>query len=81
MVAAQTGDRTVYEKLLRDCAPFIKTVARRQGARLFELRAGEQFGRFLLAQSRKDEAIEVLRPLCAAGAPPGLDALLRAAGG
>ncbi len=31
MVAAQTGDRTVYETLLRDCTPFIKTVARRQG--------------------------------------------------
>ena len=31
MVAAQAGDRTVYETLLRDCTPFIKTVARRQG--------------------------------------------------
>jgi RNA polymerase sigma-70 factor (ECF subfamily) len=31
MAAAQAGDRTVYETLLRDCTPFIKTVARRQG--------------------------------------------------
>jgi RNA polymerase sigma factor (sigma-70 family) len=31
MVAAQAGDRTLYETLLRDCTPFIKTVARRQG--------------------------------------------------
>src|SRR6266436_10054326 len=31
MGAAQTGDRTVYETLLRDCTPFIKTVARQQG--------------------------------------------------
>src|SRR5258708_39624763 len=28
---SRTGDRTVYETLLRDCTPFIKTVARRQG--------------------------------------------------
>jgi RNA polymerase sigma-70 factor (ECF subfamily) len=33
MVAAQAGDRTVYETLLRDCIPFIKSVARRQGVR------------------------------------------------
>lgn len=31
MVAAQAGDRIVYETLLRDCVPFIRTVARRQG--------------------------------------------------
>jgi RNA polymerase sigma-70 factor (ECF subfamily) len=31
MVAAQAGDRAAYETLLRDCIPFIKTVARRQG--------------------------------------------------
>ena len=33
MVAAQAGDRTAYETLLRDCIPFIKSVARRQGVR------------------------------------------------
>src|SRR5262249_22716763 len=31
MAAAQAGDRTAYETLLRDCIPFIKAVARRQG--------------------------------------------------
>src|SRR5258708_19598812 len=31
MVATQTGDRTVYDTLLRDFTPFIKTVAHRQG--------------------------------------------------
>jgi RNA polymerase sigma-70 factor (ECF subfamily) len=34
MVAAQTGDRAAYEKLLHDCIPFIKRVARGQGIRL-----------------------------------------------
>ena len=34
MVAAQAGDRTLYGTLLRDCTPFIKTVARRQGVPL-----------------------------------------------
>jgi RNA polymerase sigma factor (sigma-70 family) len=33
MVAAQAGDRTAYETLLRDCIPFIKRVARGQGIR------------------------------------------------
>jgi RNA polymerase sigma-70 factor (ECF subfamily) len=33
MVAAQAGDRTAYETLLRDCIPFIKRVARGQGVR------------------------------------------------
>jgi RNA polymerase sigma factor (sigma-70 family) len=33
MVAAQAGDRAVYETLLRDCIPFIKQVARGQGIR------------------------------------------------
>jgi RNA polymerase sigma-70 factor (ECF subfamily) len=31
MAAAQTGDRTAYETLLRDCVPFIASLARRQG--------------------------------------------------
>ena len=31
MAAAQTGDRVAYEKLLRDCASFIVSLARRQG--------------------------------------------------
>jgi RNA polymerase sigma-70 factor (ECF subfamily) len=31
MVAAQAGDRTAYETLLRECVPFIKRVARSQG--------------------------------------------------
>jgi RNA polymerase sigma factor (sigma-70 family) len=31
MAAAQTGDRVAYETLLRDCVPFIVSVARRQG--------------------------------------------------
>ncbi len=31
MVAAQAGDGTAYERLLRDCVPLIKGVARRQG--------------------------------------------------
>ena len=31
MVAAQAGDRAAYEKLLRDCMPFIVALARRQG--------------------------------------------------
>ncbi|MEX0842654.1 MAG: sigma-70 family RNA polymerase sigma factor [Xanthobacteraceae bacterium] len=31
MAAAQNGDRAAYETLLRDCVPFIKGVARRQG--------------------------------------------------
>jgi RNA polymerase sigma factor (sigma-70 family) len=33
MAAAQAGDRTAYETLLRDCIPFIKRVARGQGIR------------------------------------------------
>jgi RNA polymerase sigma factor (sigma-70 family) len=33
MIAAQAGDRTAYETLLRDCIPFIKRVARGQGIR------------------------------------------------
>ena len=33
MVAAQAGDRTAYETLLRDCIPFIKRVARGRGVR------------------------------------------------
>jgi predicted ATPase/class 3 adenylate cyclase len=39
-------------------------VARRQGARLFELRAGTCLGRLLLAQSRSRDALDVLVPLC-----------------
>jgi RNA polymerase sigma-70 factor (ECF subfamily) len=31
MAAAQTGDRTAYETLLRDCVPFIASLARRKG--------------------------------------------------
>jgi RNA polymerase sigma factor (sigma-70 family) len=31
MAAAQRGDRSAYEKLLRDCVPFIAAVARRRG--------------------------------------------------
>lgn len=31
MVAAQAGDRSAYEALLRDCVPLIESVARRQG--------------------------------------------------
>ena len=31
MAAAQRGDRAAYEKLLRDCVPFIIAVARRRG--------------------------------------------------
>ena len=31
MAAAQTGDRVAYEKLLRDCASFIVSLARRRG--------------------------------------------------
>ena len=31
MAAAQMGDRTAYETLLRDCVPFIASLARRQG--------------------------------------------------
>lgn len=31
MAAAQTGDRAAYEALLRDCVPFIKAIAGRQG--------------------------------------------------
>jgi RNA polymerase sigma-70 factor (ECF subfamily) len=31
MVAAQAGDRTAYETLLRDCVPLVKRVARRAG--------------------------------------------------
>jgi RNA polymerase sigma-70 factor (ECF subfamily) len=34
MVGAQAGDRSAYEALLRDCIPFIKKVARRQGVPL-----------------------------------------------
>lgn len=33
MTAAQAGNRTAYEALLRDCIPFIKRVARGQGVR------------------------------------------------
>jgi RNA polymerase sigma-70 factor (ECF subfamily) len=32
MAAAQSGDRQAYAALLNDCVPFIKAVARRQGA-------------------------------------------------
>jgi len=31
MAAAQMGDRTAYETLLRDCVPFIASLARRRG--------------------------------------------------
>jgi len=31
MAAAQGGDREAYEMLLRDCVPFIESLARRQG--------------------------------------------------
>ncbi len=31
MAAAQAGDGAAYERLLRDCVPLIKSVARRQG--------------------------------------------------
>jgi RNA polymerase sigma-70 factor (ECF subfamily) len=31
MAAAQRGDRAAYEKLLRDCVPFITSIARRRG--------------------------------------------------
>jgi RNA polymerase sigma-70 factor (ECF subfamily) len=31
MAAAQAGDRVAYERLLRDCVPLIRSVARRQG--------------------------------------------------
>jgi RNA polymerase sigma factor (sigma-70 family) len=31
MAAAQAGDRSAYETLLRECVPIIKSVARRQG--------------------------------------------------
>ena len=31
MAAAQSGDRLAYERLLRECAPLIRRVARRQG--------------------------------------------------
>jgi RNA polymerase sigma factor (sigma-70 family) len=34
MAAAQAGDRSAYERLLRDCIPFIEMVARRQGVAL-----------------------------------------------
>src|SRR6478672_6795736 len=33
MGAAQKGDRVAYEKLLRDCVPFIASLARRRGVR------------------------------------------------
>ena len=33
MVAAQAGDKSAYESLLRDCIPFIRGVARAQGVR------------------------------------------------
>jgi hypothetical protein len=33
MAAAQVGDRVAYERLLYDCIPFIKRVARGQGVR------------------------------------------------
>ena len=33
MAAAQVGDRVAYERLLHDCIPFIKQVARGQGVR------------------------------------------------
>ncbi len=33
MAAAQTGDRAVYEALLRDCVPHVKRVVRRSGVR------------------------------------------------
>ena len=33
MAATQVGDRVAYEKLLHDCIPLIKRVARRQGIR------------------------------------------------
>jgi RNA polymerase sigma factor (sigma-70 family) len=33
MAAAQVGDRVAYERLLHDCIPFIKRVARGQGVR------------------------------------------------
>lgn len=34
MAAAQAGDRRAYEALLRDCVPFVKAIARRQGVPL-----------------------------------------------
>jgi RNA polymerase sigma factor (sigma-70 family) len=32
MAAAQAGDRTAYEAVLRDCVPIVQRIARRQGA-------------------------------------------------
>lgn len=37
MAAAQGGDRTAYETLLRDCVPLIKGIARRRGVPLDRL--------------------------------------------
>jgi RNA polymerase sigma factor (sigma-70 family) len=31
MAAAQSGDKTAYETLLRDCVPLVRAIARRQG--------------------------------------------------
>ena len=31
MAAAQTGDKTAYQTLLRDCVPLIRAIARRKG--------------------------------------------------
>ena len=42
MAAAQAGDRSAYERLLRDCIPFIEMVARRQSVVTTSIRASSR---------------------------------------
>ena len=61
LLARQGGDAAQVEMTFRDALG----VARRQGARSFELRAATCFGRWLRHQGRTAEARELLAPIYA----------------
>ena len=63
MAAAQAGDRVAYERLLYDCIPFIKRVARGQGVR-FDFLDDVVQETLLTVQSRKRGTLLDLGRLC-----------------
>jgi predicted ATPase len=61
LLARQGADAATVEATFRDAL----TVARRQGAKAYELRAGTRYALFLRAHGRTAEARELLAPLYA----------------
>jgi len=47
MAAAQAGDASAYQALLRDCVPIIKSVARRRGAPIADMCGATRYVRFV----------------------------------